>query len=253
MVRLIYFLCIGCATLSIGGFQSCQSPLKLVQSEGTYLPLKTWAEDTTIALLLNPFKDSVKKSMGKILCKSEVALPKIKGEPETALGNLMSDIVLYEGQKIHDEVQLSLLNLGGIRASLPQGNIRLGDVYSLMPFDNRIVLVRLGKNEVNAMVEYIGNHPGTPFSGMSLTCQDGNWHGRIQGSIVGATDSVWVATSDFLAQGGDKMNFFLKGRMLNDQGKLLRESIIDYLISIESKGQRLSKALDHRIQPCVKP
>ena len=253
MVRLIYILSLGSFAFIFGGIQSCSSPLKLVQSEGSYITLTTSAEDSTVALLLNPYKDSVQKSMGKVLCRSEEALPKIKGEAETALGNLMSDIVLNEGQKMLKEVQLSVLNLGGIRASLPQGNIRLGDVYSLMPFDNRIVLIRLGKKEIHEMVQYIGNHLGTPFSGMALRCREGNWLGEIQGVSAEASDSILVATSDFLAQGGDKMNFFLKGRIVHDQGKLLRESIVDYLISIDSKGQRLSKALDYRIQPCTTP
>lgn len=253
MVRLIYILSLGSFAFIFGGIQSCSSPLKLVQSEGSYITLTTSAEDSTVALLLNPYKDSVQKSMGKVLCSSEEALPKIKGEAETALGNLMSDIVLNEGQKMHKEVQLSVLNLGGIRASLPQGNIRLGDVYSLMPFDNRIVLIRLGKKEIHEMVQYIGNHLGTPFSGMALRCREGNWLGEIQGVSADASDSILVATSDFLAQGGDKMNFFLKGRIVHDRGKLLRESIVDYLISIDSKGQRLSKALDYRIQPCTTP
>jgi len=193
MVRLIYILSLGSFAFIFCGIQSCSSPLKLVQSEGSYITLTTSAEDSTVALLLNPYKDSVQKSMGKVLCRSEEALPKIKGEAETALGNLMSDIVLNEGQKMHKEVQLSVLNLGGIRASLPQGNIRLGDVYSLMPFDNRIVLIRLGKKEIHEMVQYIGNHLGTPFSGMALRCREGNWLGEIQGISAEASDSILVA------------------------------------------------------------
>ena len=62
------------------------------------------------------------------------------GHVESAIGNLMTDILLdaVEGADVamHNTI-------GGIRAGLPTGELTFGDVYEMFPFDNRLTLIRL--------------------------------------------------------------------------------------------------------------
>jgi len=229
----------------------CTTRWVAVESSGSYLSLKEIKGDSLAEALLKPYSDSVFKSMGLVLCHSAEALPKVKGSFETALGNLMSDIILNRAKKILPEVQASLLNLGGIRASLPKGPIVLGNVYSLMPFDNRIAIIKLGPKEKKEMFRYIGEHPGTPFAGFELRCEKQNWIGLIKGEPIPENDSILVATSDFLAQGGDKMNFFLSNPLILDSGILLRDGIISYMVEINQSGQQITSQPDNRILPCI--
>jgi len=228
----------------------CKPQWIAVQSDGAFLVVKDLKNDATCDEILKPFSDSVSKSMGLVLCQSSVALPKIKGVHETALGNLMSDILLNRAKLSNPQVQASLLNLGGIRASLPHGSITLGDVFSLMPFDNRIAIMHLGPSEKKEMFRYIGEHVGTPFSGFELRCEGNNWIGLFNGVPIPDSDSLLVATSDFLAQGGDKMNFFLTSTMLSDPGLLLRDGIIAYMNEHQHSGKAIYPKLDNRILPC---
>lgn len=230
---------------------ACNPKWVAVQSDASYLSLNQIKGDSLAEALLKPYSDSVSKSMGRVLCHSAKALPKIKGSAETALGNLMSDIVLDRARKNQPEVQASLLNLGGLRASLPEGPITLGNVFSLMPFDNRIALVKLGPKEKKEMFRYIGEHPGTPFSGFELRCENQNWMGFLKGEPIPENDSFYVATSDFLAQGGDKMNFFLTNPLFFDPGVLLRDAIISYMVESQQAGKNIHSQLDNRIVPCT--
>jgi 2',3'-cyclic-nucleotide 2'-phosphodiesterase (5'-nucleotidase family) len=237
----------GVFTFGIG----CKVHWAAVQAEGRYLSLKELNNDEACLTILKPFSDSVANSMGLVLCHSAVALPKVKGQHETALGNLMSDIILNRARLLNPKVQVSLLNLGGIRASLPHGPITLGDVYSLMPFDNRISILQLGPQEKKEMFRYIGEHPGTPFSGFELRCLENNWTGLIHGLPIPESDSLVVVTTDFLAQGGDKMNFFLNSTLLSDPGLLLRDGIIAYMVENQDSGKEINSQVDHRILPCL--
>lgn len=229
---------------------ACSPAFQIGQSEGHYLALNEIKADSLVEEFLKPYSDSVSKSMGQVVGHASVALPKIKGTHETALGNFMSDLLLERAQKMNPKVKASLLNLGGIRASLPNGPITLGDVFSLMPFDNKIVLIQLGPNEAKEMFEYIGKHPGTPFSGFTLRCEGEKWLAAFNGTNPGEGDSLMVATSDFLAQGGDKMNFFLTCPLKSDPGVLLREAIVEYLKEMTQEAKQVNSQLDGRIQPC---
>jgi 5'-nucleotidase len=60
---------------------------------------------------------------------------------ETNLGNLICEAVLARTRV--DGAQLAIANGGGIRASIPAGDITVGQVLSVLPFGNTIALVTL--------------------------------------------------------------------------------------------------------------
>jgi 5'-nucleotidase/UDP-sugar diphosphatase len=69
---------------------------------------------------------------------------------ETALGNLIADAILAKTQG--DRVQVALINAGGIRSSLPLGNITMGNVLEALPFGNTITRVELtGQQLIEAL------------------------------------------------------------------------------------------------------
>ena len=72
--------------------------------------------------------------MNEVLVISEEEFPKEKGKPETKLGNLVADLSLEIAKRIYeDSVNFCLLNFGGLRTSLPKGEITKGKIFELMP------------------------------------------------------------------------------------------------------------------------
>jgi 2',3'-cyclic-nucleotide 2'-phosphodiesterase/3'-nucleotidase len=57
------------------------------------------------------------------------------------LGRLAVDEMLAYGIKQKPEVVASFHNSGGVRASIPSGQVTYGDIYRAFPFDNELVIV----------------------------------------------------------------------------------------------------------------
>ena len=101
---------------------------------------------------------------------------------------------------------------GGLRADLPAGPLTYGAVFEVMPFDNRLVAFHLTGAElrkvlatqvtrVPALVGLSGVH-------VRVTCEGGAPAVamlRPNGSPVSDSERLLVATTDFLATGGDSI------------------------------------------------
>ena len=116
---------------------------------------------------------------------------------------------------------ICLLNSGGIRSTINKGPVTIGDMFKLMPFDNEIVWVELPVSVIPEIEEYLKKSGGEPISNAIL--KNGklifnNWNEN--------SSSFWVITSDYLMNGGDKMNFFAKKLSINKTGTLMRDALI---------------------------
>ena len=56
-----------------------------------------------------------------------------------------------------------------------------------------------------------------------------------------------VATSDYLSNGGDHMNFFLDPISIENTGIKLRDAILTHIINLNNKDTELNAILDERI------
>ncbi len=207
-------------------------------------------EDVAALAVIEPYKNSINVEMSEILCYSEVAIT--KNQPEGLLNNFVSDLVLYMCNTYHNNTNkrydVSVLNNGGLRASLPQGIITVEDVYSLMPFENETVIITLTGSNFLEMVNYIIANGGVPFSGMTIKSKalvvDSI---LINGQPFDINRQYTVVTSDYLAFGGDKMTFFDNPVHIQNLGVLIRSLIIDYLKEVNAREDSVHPKLDGRI------
>ena len=84
-----------------------------------------------------------------------------------------------------------------------KGEITKGDIYKLMPFDNELVWVKLPIEVLKDIEDYLMTKGGEPVSNANMS----NSNLAING-IRKETTHFWVITSDYLMNGGDKMDFF---------------------------------------------
>ena len=100
-------------------------------------------QNNNVTALLQPYADSVNKSMLGIIAVAEIDLE--KKQPEGTLGNVMVDAMLAKAKQAYKiPVDAAFINYGGIRLPvIPQGNITRGKVFELAPFDNDIVIQKL--------------------------------------------------------------------------------------------------------------
>lgn len=196
--------------------------------------------DSTVLAIITPYQNAIETEMNEVLCISSVEMK--KGKPESLLGNFVTDLCLN-----YADAHVCVMNSGGLRSSLPKGNITRSDIYTLMPFENELVVLELDSESFKGLVDYITKRGGEPFSGMTLKASSKGYDieevSRMEDYFdFNKGNKIRVLTSDYLANGGDKMWFF-KDKEQNKVGIKLRDAIIDHC----SKSDTISSKLDNRL------
>lgn len=213
-----------------------------------HLPIDSSISEHQLAKqLIEPYKIALDSEMNEVLVISALEFPKEKNKPETLLGNLVADLSLEIISKKFPEstIDFCLLNNGGLRTSLPKGEITRGKIFELMPFDNELVIVTITKDSLRTLIHYLDNIGGQPISGnISL-----HFSGKevVLDDKLFPNEVVKIITSDYLAQGGDNMIFFINPVKYETTGIKLRDAIIEHCKSEHKKGNQLTSKLDGRI------
>lgn len=108
-----------------------------------------------------------------------------------------------------------------------------------MPFENEVVVAELASDELQALIDYlVQNKVAHPIAGLQVILDaEGNLDeakvNREQTRLrfLDGQDqkkSYYVATSDYLIKGGDRMDFFLKAKDVQTLDYKLRNLFIDY-------------------------
>jgi 2',3'-cyclic-nucleotide 2'-phosphodiesterase (5'-nucleotidase family) len=178
----------------------------------------------------------------------------VKGKPESKLTNFLADLLLEEGQKVLQQsgkdyqVDISYFNYGGIRTYLPEGEITVGKIYELMPFENELVFLKLNGNQIREFLNMVASKGGESVGGVRFSISEGKANDIIIGrEPIEDEKYYWVATNDYVAEGGDDLDVFTKKEDYLKTGKLIRDIIISHLESISEKGNTITVQTDGRI------
>ena len=154
---------------------------------------------------------------------------------ESPEGNLFCDLML----EARPDAQVAMTNGGGLRADLPAGELSYGELFEAMPFDNRFAVVSLTGGELRALVASNLARGGGILSWGGLTararCKAGKLDLQIQvrGKPLDDAAAYKLATSDFLASGGDGVIGKLKlpDSAIQVTDTIIREAVADVLRS----------------------
>ncbi len=191
---------------------------------------------------IKPYREHIDKDLNSILAYCAVTLDKNDGKWQTTIGNLMADVTLQRGNLVFKarekkDINMCILNNGGIRAILPKGNVTTRSAFEIMPFENSLVVMALKGEQILEMVDYfIVTQKPHPISGITFTIAKDNSAKNIlvQGKPIEKETIYYVATNDYLSNGGDNMNFFKKGIEKYDLDYKLRNVLIDYFKEVDT-------------------
>jgi len=164
---------------------------------------------------------------------------------ECTMGNLITDALLWKTKSQGTEIAIQ--NGGGIRASIPGGDVTMGDVLTVLPFQNSIATFKLKGSDVVAALENgvgqveegAGRFP--QVGGMRYTWDPSKEPGsRIVSAEVLQNDGSFVpldpekvysvVSNDFMRGGGDGYAVFRdKGMDAYDSGPGLEEAVAEYV------------------------
>lgn len=172
---------------------------------------------------------------------------------ETNLGNLMTDGMLAKAKTINPKTTIAIQNGGGIRASIDEGPISVGEVLKVMPFGNALAIMEATGTELLGALEIsVGQAPKENggflhVAGMKFKFDSTKAAGArvtevmvLEGTEYVALDpakTYTVATNSFTAKGGDGFTMFAKayaeGRV-SEPGFVDYENFIEYITSLDA-------------------
>jgi len=224
-------------------FFSCKEDYQLSKIEGKRLEINESLESNAeVEEFIKPYRAHVNKNLDSVLSYSVDTYTKKDGEFNTAIGNMMADAVMLQSNPIFKsrtgkEIDMVLLNHGGIRAILSKGNVTTRTAYQIMPFENSVVVAELKGTDVKAIVTYLQKAKRAhPIAGMQIEL--GKDYEVISATIKGQpiedNKTYYVATNDYLYNGGDNMVFFQNSTNLDILDYKIRNVLIDYFTKMDT-------------------
>lgn len=207
---------------------------------GNYLIEANTAASELLTQLAEPIEELKSQIVGKtsVFLNGEREDVRMK---ETNLGNLIADGMLWRAQEQNTGATIAIQNSGGIRASIDEGDVSLGDVLTVLPFANTLVTLDLtGQEIINALENGVsqiedvagrfpqvaglkfGFDPTKPIGSRIHSVQVQNESGFEQ---IEPEEVYTVATNAYMADGGDGYESF---KTAKDDGRITELYIPDY-------------------------
>ena len=211
---------------------SCSSKINhfaRYQDQTIRLDEGTSETDKNIDAMISPYRDKLSATMDEVIAVSDQEL--VKRKPSSNMGNWMCDALMSGTRAIYSgEIDFVIQNYGGLRInSLAKGNVTVGNIFELMPFENFMVIAELDGENTKKLLDKIAESGGWPVSreiSFYISDQKTAENIKINGKEFDINKTYWIATSDYVVNGGDNMDFFRQAPIV-ETGKLIRDILID--------------------------
>ena len=207
--------------------------------------------DVPIETYINHLKQEKDIKMDEIIGVSKSVLTSYS--PASPLSNLLVDMLFEWGNQYLEskkmaQADMALLNFGGIRAPLPQGNVTVGDIFKIAPFDNTVTFVYIKGSELKKMFDTFSERKNTPMANVKITY----YFNRIKSLTIGDNpldpDKIYtIVTINFLALGGDGLINNMNIESVTYLEKQVRDVYIEEIKKKTAQGLEIESKMDRRI------
>lgn len=200
---------------------------------------------------INPYIDELKQLMQEQLGTSAQFLT--RGRPQSPLGNFTADALRAIGAKYYDKpIDLSIMNVGGLRNDMPSGAITLGDLYRIYPFENCFEVLELKGSDLDELIHSLAGKKLEAMSGVKLTLELEGTKAvarniLVNGEPIDPERTYVIATIDYLSEGNDGMRALTRCTHRTKTGIVLRDCMISYIKELTSNGIIINAELDDRV------
>lgn len=193
------------------------------------------APDSAMVALVARTQTAVGPQLERVITTAAYELP--RGRDDNQVGRLIAD-----AQRAATGSQIAIMNAGGVRATIPAGTVTWGDLFSVQPFGNKLMVLRMTGARIREVLEHgvSGREPPPILSGI-VAHYDSQAPTGARVLVVYLPsgeplrdDAIYTVTvSDFLATGaGDGFAAF--GQALEQQatGIVDLDALIRYIRSL---------------------
>ena len=206
--------------------------------------------DAEIDSVISPYRNKLQSDMEEVLCYAPKKLVKFDGEMQSTAGNFMADGCFEIANPVfqkqtNEEIDFVLFNHGGIRASIPAGDVTRERAFKIMPFENELYVTKLSGEKVQELFEFFTKKKTAhPLSdNVQLTIDGDEFSVKINGKPFDKSKSYNVLTNDYLFNGGNRMVFFANPEQLTILNLKVRDALIAYFIKVDT----LKAEIDNRV------
>ncbi|MFA9398788.1 MAG: 5'-nucleotidase C-terminal domain-containing protein [Clostridiaceae bacterium] len=181
-------------------------------ANGSKVSIEGLVDDANTQAIYDDYMEKLSGTLNEILGTTDKELSHDKTTGLSILGEWTTKVMAEE-----TDSQIGITNGGGLRRSLLKGDITMGDMYEVMPFDNTLVTMKLKGSDLKRVLEngILNDSIGwVQFYGVKVyydkTAEAGE---RItamvlsDGTKVDMDKKYTVVTNDFMFGGGDNYDF----------------------------------------------
>lgn len=195
-------------------------------------------DDPEVAAYIESVNEAIEARFGEVVATIPTDLDGERDHVRTRKTNLSA--IVCDAITAETGADFTIVNGGGIRASLSAGDVTLGEVNAVLPFTNIVTVCEITGDEVYQALEHgYSMLPETngAFSqtDLQVVYSESKPAGEridevlLDGDAIDRNAVYTVATNDFMAAGGDGYTMF--GRVLQE-GRVLNEVFADYLAEL---------------------
>lgn len=203
--------------------------------------------DPAFSDLIDKYSDNVQAEMDNVIGYCPKALR--KGTPESPLNNLTGDALVWMAEEHYGvRADVGIYNNGGIRAEISAGDLTVGDVYAVYPFDNVLSVATLKGSDLLKLFEYVASNGGLPVNKeVKLVISNKKVRSvTLNGKDIDNNKTYTVATIDYLMNLG---RYGLENAIdRKDSGEIIIDCFVKYFrhLAAENNGT-ITAVTDGRI------
>ncbi len=210
-----------------------------------------FAQHPLLLPVLSDYKDRVEGLLKEKIGTAADTFPNaMSRKAETAIGDLVADAM--KSLTAAQGVDFAINNGGGIRADLPAGDVTKKSVFTVLPFDNTVTVLKLKGADVQALFDFIVTTPGKGAfpqvsDGVSFTINlvtNKAENVLVGGNPIDPAKVYTIATNNYMADGGDGYVAFKNAINRYETSTYQRDALIQY---VQKLGKPLVPQINGRI------
>ena len=188
-----------------------------------YKRVDTLPVDETVQEIVNEYLEDLNPILSEVVATVDTELSHDRSSNGvTKLGQFMTKYMAEVS-----DVQIAVTNSGGLRKSLNAGDITVGDMWDILPFDNTLVTMKLKGSDLKRVIEHgiMNDNVGwIQFYGLNVYYDSSKEYGNritymelLDGTKIEMDKYYSVVTNDFMYEGGDNYDFTGATEVLDTQ------------------------------------
>lgn len=177
--------------------------------------------DTILAARVDYYRNGIINQVNEILAIAPTTIEKQSILHKNWIGDIAKNI----GNELNggNEVDLAIINKGGLRNGLQAGPVTVGMIMTMLPFDNRLVLLDIKGSDLEEAFKIMESRGGDAIS---------NGFNR---SDINPDAIYRIVTIDYLANGGDYMESLTRAKVIKTDIRRFDDAVIQYLRPLSGK------------------